>query len=68
MPATVNRIFRVVLLVWVFGYLAIACGPMLLGNGVVAGAGLLTGAVLLIPWLIGVLILVILVWLTNPRR
>ena len=32
------------------------------------GVGLIAGAVLLIPWLVGVLVLSVLVWLTNPRR
>jgi hypothetical protein len=29
---------------------------------------LLAGVVLLVPWLVGVLILTIFTWLTNPRR
>jgi len=41
---------------------------MLTGNVVVGGVGLIAGAVLLIPWLVGVLILSAFIWLTNPRR
>ena len=62
-----NRILRIILLVWVLGYLIVACGPILTGHAVAGVAGLLVGGVLLVPWLIGVLVLVILVWLTNPR-
>jgi hypothetical protein len=63
-----NLIFRALLTLWVIGYLAIACAPVLTGNPAAGGAGLLVGGVLLIPWLIGVLVLAIAVWLTNPRR
>jgi hypothetical protein len=62
-----NLVFRILLAVWVIGYLAVSCAPLL---GDSAGAGLLglfAGAVLLLPWLIGVLVLAVLVWLTNPR-
>jgi hypothetical protein len=62
-----NLVFRVLLIVWVVGYLAISCAPLL---GESAGAGLIglfAGAVLIVPWLVGVVILAILVWLTNPR-
>jgi hypothetical protein len=64
-----NRILRVLLAVWAIGYLVISCGPMLLGSsGLATGASLFVGLVLLVPWLVGVLVLVILIWLTNPRR
>ncbi|HEV2005851.1 MAG TPA: hypothetical protein VGQ85_04480 [Candidatus Limnocylindrales bacterium] len=64
-----NTILRLLLGIWAIGYLVISCGPMLLGgSGVATGAGLFVGAVLLVPWLIGMLVLVVLVWLTNPRR
>lgn len=60
--------FRIVLLVWVFVFLAVSCGPILIGNSVLGAVGLLTGAFLFIPWLAGVAILGTLVWYTNPRR
>lgn len=62
-----NSILRLLLAVWVIGYLVLSCGPALLGNAATGGLGILAGAVLLIPWLIGVVVLIILVWLTNPR-
>jgi hypothetical protein len=37
---------------------------MVAGN---AGGGLLTGAVLLVPWLVGLVVMLVLVFLTNPR-
>ena len=63
-----NRILRLILVLWIVGYLAVSCGPMLGDSAVLGGVGLLAGAVLLIPWLIGVLVLVVVIWLTNPRR
>jgi hypothetical protein len=41
---------------------------LLTGNAIAGGVGLLAGAVLLVPWLVGFLILSIFIWLTNPRR
>jgi hypothetical protein len=63
-----NTILRVILAIWTIGFLVISCGPMLLGgSGTATGVGLFVGAVLLVPWLIGMLVLGVLVWLTNPR-
>jgi hypothetical protein len=64
----VNLLFRILLLVWVLGYLLVSCVPLFGGNLVVASVGFLAGVVFLVPWLIGVLVLGILVWLTNPSR
>ena len=64
----VNTLFRVLLAIWTIGFLVVSCVPMLTGNVVVGGVGLIAGAVLLIPWLVGVLILSAFIWLTNPRR
>lgn len=63
-----NGCFRLLLAVWTVAFLVISCVPMLTGNGVAGGVGLLAGAVLLIPWLVGVLVLSVFVWLTNPRH
>lgn len=63
-----NLLFRILLLVWVLGYLLVSCVPLFGDNLLVAGFGFLAGAVFLVPWLIGVLVLGILVWLTNPSR
>ncbi len=63
-----NLLFRILLLVWVLGYLLVSCVPLFGDNLLVAGFGFLAGVVFLVPWLIGVLVLGILVWLTNPSR
>ena len=63
-----NRILRLILVLWIVGYLAVSCGPLFGDSAVMGGVGLVAGAVLLIPWLIGVLVLVVFIWLTNPRR
>ncbi len=64
----VNTAFRLVLAIWVLGYIVFACGPLVTGDASAGGLGLILGSVLLVPWLIGVLVLGVFVWLTNPRR
>jgi hypothetical protein len=64
--AAMNFVLRVLLLVWVFGYLFVSCAPLLGANGLVGAIGFLSGIVLFFPWLVGVIVLAILVWLTNP--
>lgn len=63
-----NGFLRLLLALWTGLFLVISCVPLLTGNAIAGGAGLLAGAVLLVPWLVGVLVLVIFIWLTNPRR
>lgn len=68
-----NRWLRVILVLWVVGFVVISCGPAIAGDGIggtlLGGAlGLLLGSVLFIPWIVGVVILVVLIVLTNPRR
>jgi hypothetical protein len=64
----VNGLFRLLLAIWTIGFLVISCVPLVTGNAAAGGVGLLAGAVLFVPWLVGVLILSIFVWLTNRRR
>jgi hypothetical protein len=64
----VNGFLRLLLALWTILFLVISCAPLLTGNALAGGVGLLAGAVLLVPWLIGVLIFSIFIWLTNPRR
>jgi hypothetical protein len=64
----VNRLFRVLLAIWVVLYLAIACAPVLSNSIFVGSIGFVSGIILLIPWLVGAVILVCLIWLTNPQR
>jgi hypothetical protein len=63
-----HRFFRLILLIWVVGFLIVSCGPILAGDTTLGAVGLLTGAILFIPWLAGIAILGTLVWFTNPRR
>jgi hypothetical protein len=63
----VNAILRLLLLLWVVGYVVLSCGGFFSGNAGAAAGGVLVGVVVLVPWLVGVLVLVVLVWLTNPR-
>jgi hypothetical protein len=62
----INLILRILMALWVAGFLVISCAPLYADAGV-GILGFLTGTVLLIPWLIGVVILGTLIWLTNPR-
>jgi hypothetical protein len=64
----VNTLLRIVLLIWIFGYLLVSCAPVLGANVFVGALGLAFGVVLFVPWLIGVIVLAVLVWLTNPGR
>lgn len=63
-----NSILRVLLAIWVIGFLLISCAPALFGDGAVGFFGIVAGLVLLVPWLLGVVVLAIGVWLTTPRR
>jgi hypothetical protein len=64
----VNTVLRIVLLVWVLGYLLVSCGPLLGGHLFVGSVLAIAGLALFIPWLLGVIVLVALIWLTNHRR
>ena len=68
-----HDLLRVILVVWVVGYLVISCGPLALAAtgdaptaliGIVAS--LILGSALLGPWIVGLVILGILVVLTRP--
>ncbi len=64
----VKGLFRLLLAIWTIGFLVISCVPLLTGNALAGGVGFLARAVLFVPWLVGVLILSTIVWLTNPSR
>jgi hypothetical protein len=64
----VNTLFRILLLIWVFGYLVVSCAPLLGANAFVGALGFLSGIVLFVPWLVGVIVLAVLVLVTNPAR
>ena len=63
-----NVALRIVLLVWVLGYLLVSCGPLLGGHLLIGGLTFIAGVALFVPWLIGVVILGFAIWATNPTR
>jgi hypothetical protein len=63
-----NTVFRVLLAIWIVGYLAIACAPLFADSVFIGGIGFVSGILLLIPFVVGCVILVSLIWLTNNRR
>jgi hypothetical protein len=62
----VNTALRIGLLVWVVGYLFLSCSPILGGDLIGGSFALLGGLILFIPWLIGIVVLGLGIWLTNP--
>lgn len=63
-----NTLLRVLLLIWILGYLLVSCGPLLNGDLVLGAITLVGAIVLFVPWVIGIVILGVLVRLTNPAR
>ena len=63
-----NTALRIGLLLWVVGYLFLSCSPILGGNLVGGTIALVGGLVFFVPWLIGIVIIGALIWLTNPPR
>jgi hypothetical protein len=62
----IHVVLRLALLLWVLGYVAVACAPLVTGDVGSGLAGLLVGGILFIPWLIILIVLGALVWLTGP--
>lgn len=63
---------KVILVLWVLGFLVAACGPTIAADGIggtLIGAvfGLVLGSILIVPFLLGVGVLLVLIWLTKPR-
>ncbi len=70
---TLNSKLRIAFVVWLVAFPLITCGPAVLGDGavgtVVGGLfGLTLGAVLLVPWLIGLGVLFLAVRFTDEGR
>ncbi len=64
---------RVVFAIWLVAYPVISCGPAALLDGGIAGAigsfvSFTLGSILLVPWLLGLLVLGGLVWITGSRH
>jgi hypothetical protein len=64
----VNTLLRILLLIWILGYLLVSCGPLLGGHLLIGSITLVAGIALFVPWVIGIAILGVLIWLTNPGR
>jgi hypothetical protein len=64
----VNVALRILLLVWIVGYLFVSCVPLLNGHILIGTLTFVAGIALFVPWLIGIAVLVGLIWLTNPGR
>jgi len=64
----VNLALRVLLLVWILGYLVAACAPILNGHPFLGLIAVVGGLLFFVPWVIGIVILAFLIQATNPPR
>lgn len=64
----VNLALRIILLLWVFGYLFASCSPILGGHLIGGAIALAGGIILFIPWVIGIVVLAVLIRVTDPPR
>jgi hypothetical protein len=62
----VNLLLRIILLLWVFGYLLVSCAPILGGHLVLGTIAFVGGIVLFVPWVFGIIVLAALIAATNP--
>ena len=70
---SLNSRLKIVLAIWAVAYPVVACGPMVITEGGFSGMignfiGLTLGGLLFVPWLVGIVVLGALVWVTSPRR
>jgi hypothetical protein len=61
-----NLGLRLLLLVWILGYLLASCAPILNGHWILGTLALFGGVVFFIPWVIGIVIIWFLIQATNP--
>jgi hypothetical protein len=61
-----NFVLRLLLLVWVVGYVVGSCSPILNGHFVLGTIAFLGGVIFFIPWVIGIVVLWFLIKATNP--
>jgi hypothetical protein len=68
----VHQVLRLLLTIWLVAYPVVSCAPLLVGSAaggssgsVTALAGLLTGAFLFAPWIVGIIVLGLLALLTR---
>ena len=63
-----NLAFRLLLLLWVLGYLVASCAPILNGHLILGAIGVFGGIIFFVPWVIRIVILWFLIQATNPPR
>lgn len=63
-----NLVLRLLLLVWVLGYLFASCAPILNGHLFLGTLALFGGLIFFIPWVVGIVVLAFLISATNPPR
>ena len=63
-----NVVLRLILLLWVVGYLFASCAPILNGHLLLGTIAVFGGIVFFIPWVIGIVVLYFLIQATNPPR
>lgn len=64
----VNTVLRIVLLLWVVGYLFVSCAPILNGHLLLGAVTFVGGIILFVPWVLGIVLLAALIRATNPPR
>jgi hypothetical protein len=64
----VNTVLKIVLLLWVVGYLFVSCAPILDGHLLLGAVTFVGGIILFVPWVLGIVVLVALIRATNPPR
>jgi hypothetical protein len=63
-----NLALRLLLLLWVVGYLFASCAPILNGHLILGAIGVFGGILFFVPWVIGIVVLAFLIAATNPTR
>lgn len=63
-----NLALRIILLIWVLGYLVASCAPILNGHLFIGTLAIVGSLIFFIPWVIGIVVLVFFIWATNPPR
>jgi hypothetical protein len=64
----VNTLLKIVLLLWVVGYVFVSCAPILDGHLLLGAVTFVGGIILFVPWVIGIVVLATLIRMTNPPR
>lgn len=64
----VNTLLKIVLLLWVVGYLFVSCAPILDGHLLLGAITFVGGIILFVPWVLGIVVLAALIRATNPPR